>query len=72
MLIAPIGYLGLPFLLTVLTLYTALITILAKNSLSDPINLDDMEVLQQLTKHSSPNSAILIIIFFLINLTASL
>jgi hypothetical protein len=72
MLIAPIGYLGLPFLLTVLTLYTALITILAKNSLSDPINLDDMEVLQQLTKHSSPSSAILIIIFFLINLTASL
>jgi len=60
---APIGYLSF-FPDLILILYTASTTILAKKSLSEPINFEDIEVLQQFIKASCPNLLTLTAIFF--------
>jgi len=71
MLMAPSGYLGLPLWSWVLILLMESMHNLEKKSESAPINLDDIEVLQQLMSALSSKVSIFVTIVFLINLTAS-
>ena len=63
-LIALIGYLGLFFASKTFTLSIAFITNPAKKDASEPINLEDIEVLQQFTNASEPRVETFIAISF--------
>lgn len=64
-----VGYLMSPLPLIVFTLSMASTTIWLKNFISEPMILEDMEVMAQLARASGPNCSTFLMRWSLMNLT---